>query len=1168
MAQQKLLNARIKWKRDTASNWESKDPVLLNGEIIIVDTAAGDIRFKVGDGTKKYSQLPFTDEGLKQDIANAAKTTVSNTITNETTAGPKLTTTVNGVSATAVTIPAATTDVSGVVTTGEQNLKGNKNFSGALRILNTSGTTNYLAFGSASSTNSYVFLNHKGIKYGTISGSSSSAGAYIDFSLREASIYGNILPAGGQAWNIGSNTAAYGNVYAAKFNGIATKAEALTSTSIGSATKPVYFDANGKPIAITHTIESDVPANAKFTDTNTTYTASNGVTLTGTNFTNSGVRAISKGTTNGTISVNTNGTAAEVAVAGLGSAAYTASTAYTPAAHATNKSNPHEVTAAQVGAIPTTQKGAKSGVAELDENGFVPSSQLPSYVDDVLEYDAKAKFPTTGETGKIYVDKTTNLTWRWGGTAYVEISPSLAIGTTSSTAFRGDYGNTAYTHAVTNKGKAFSSGLYKITTNAEGHVTAATAVQKSDIVGLGIPSTNTTYEVMGAATASAAGTKGLVPAPAAGKQNSFLRGDGTWVVPTDHTYNDMTGASASAAGTHGLVPAPAAGKNTSFLRGDGTWVVPTDHIYTAGTGLSLSSGQFSHSNSVTAKTAYGSTATSASANGGSITVTDVKYDAQGHIIGSTDRTIKLSQTTYTLAGLMGSTAKGSATQPVYWNGTAWTNTTYTLGKSVPSDAKFTDTVYSLPTASSTLGGVKTTSTVTSASGYTACPIVDGVVYYKDTNNTYTLAGLMGSTAKGSTTNPVYWDGTAFKTITSYGGTSNKANTLATARKISLSTGVTGTATEFNGSKDITIPVTSIKEKYLSWGGKNIVGDIAPVDASMSGMLGGVRSNFMLPAGITIEYSTDSGATWTDYGASNSDKRALVSECASMPVLKLGKYTNGATRATDQLRITIDGVAGGVYFALKTICVYMTSGGATGCKCKVEHAQGKAGATGLSDLSFVTDGIYNVDGWSGWNSIPCSLVYGGTRTRTDNSNAIRLTFSITTPYSQSQQCGIFRVLMLGTTCWSGNSNQARYGTVYQLDENQNATFPAQVAATKFKGALTNALTLNGKTYNGSAAVNVGTIGIAYGGTGATTAAAARTSLGITPANIGAATASHNHDSVYLGKTATAAAATKLATARTIKIGNQSLTFDGTKDITFTTAAMGITTTAATIHRYTA
>lgn len=149
-------------------------------------------------------------------------------------------------------------------------------------------------------------------------------------------------------------------------------------------------------------------------------------------------------------------------------------------------------TASEVGAIASSLKGAANGIAELDSSGLVPSSQLPSYVDDVLEYNSKSAFPSTGETGKIYVDKATNLTYRWGGSAYVEISPSLALGTTSSTAFRGDYGNTAYTHA-TNKGSAFTSGLYKITTNSEGHVTAATAVEKADITALGIPSANTTY---------------------------------------------------------------------------------------------------------------------------------------------------------------------------------------------------------------------------------------------------------------------------------------------------------------------------------------------------------------------------------------------------------------------------------------------------------------------------------------------------------------------------------------------------------------------------------------------------------------------------------------------------------------------------------------------------
>lgn len=130
-------------------------------------------------------------------------------------------------------------------------------------------------------------------------------------------------------------------------------------------------------------------------------------------------------------------------------------------------------------------------------SGTIPTASLPSYVDDVLEYSARSSFPSTGETGKIYVDTGTNLTYRWSGSTYVEISPSLALGTTSSTAFRGDYGNAAYTHAVTNKGSAFASGLYKITTNSEGHVAAATAVAKTDITALGIPAQDTTYEFDG-----------------------------------------------------------------------------------------------------------------------------------------------------------------------------------------------------------------------------------------------------------------------------------------------------------------------------------------------------------------------------------------------------------------------------------------------------------------------------------------------------------------------------------------------------------------------------------------------------------------------------------------------------------------------------------------------
>lgn len=85
-------------------------------------------------------------------------------------------------------------------------------------------------------------------------------------------------------------------------------------------------------------------------------------------------------------------------------------------------------------------KGAPNGLASLNENGIIPSAQLPSYVDDVIEIDTFSNLPDTGESGKIYIVQDTNLTYRWSGTDYVEISKSLALGETSSTAYSGDKG--------------------------------------------------------------------------------------------------------------------------------------------------------------------------------------------------------------------------------------------------------------------------------------------------------------------------------------------------------------------------------------------------------------------------------------------------------------------------------------------------------------------------------------------------------------------------------------------------------------------------------------------------------------------------------------------------------------------------------------------------------
>lgn len=126
----------------------------------------------------------------------------------------------------------------------------------------------------------------------------------------------------------------------------------------------------------------------------------------------------------------------------------------------------------------TSLKGAINGLAELDGNGKVPSTQLPSYVDDVVEVANYAALPVTGETGKIYVTLDTNLTYRWSGSAYVEISASLALGETSSTAYRGDRGKTAYDHSQTAHAPSNATAGADWDTNVSNKPTLGTAAAK------------------------------------------------------------------------------------------------------------------------------------------------------------------------------------------------------------------------------------------------------------------------------------------------------------------------------------------------------------------------------------------------------------------------------------------------------------------------------------------------------------------------------------------------------------------------------------------------------------------------------------------------------------------------------------------------------------------
>lgn len=368
--------------------------------------------------------------------------------------------------------------------------------------------------------------------------------------------------------------------------------EALGYTPLKTETTYTLTQDSTDGHKITLTPSSGTATTITIPDNNTTYSAGTGIGISGTTISNIGVRSISTGSSNGTISVNTNGTSADVAVKGLGSLAYKSS-----------------LSASDVSAVPTSSVGVAGGVASLDDTGLVPSSQLPSYVDDTIEgyyssgvfyKDSSHTTAITGESGKIYVDLDTNKIYRWSGSTYVVISDTITLGTTSSTAFRGDYGNTAYTHAATNKGAAFESGLYKITTNSEGHVTAATAVAKSDITALGIPSTNTTYSV---ATQTA---NGLMSSTDKVKLDEIEEGA---------TANTASTTTPLVAGT------AAVGTDTGFARGD--------HVHPAQTTVSGNAG--SATKLATARTiaiSGGATGTATSFNGtANITIPVTSLDA-------------------------------------------------------------------------------------------------------------------------------------------------------------------------------------------------------------------------------------------------------------------------------------------------------------------------------------------------------------------------------------------------------------------------------------------------------------------------------------------------------------------------------------------------------------
>nr|DAP42267.1 MAG TPA: structural protein [Caudoviricetes sp.] len=341
----------------------------------------------------------------------------------------------------------------------------------------------------------------------------------------------------------------------ASAGGSANSAVKLDTATAGSTSQPVYFT-NGKPAAIGYTILSNVPANAKFTDTNTD-----------------------------------------------------------------TKVTQSAVTAADY----TNWRPLVWGSSNSTTEGFSPTT----VTDGVFVASSISCQPSSGTI------KATTFKGNLTGTA--DSANAVAWGNVSGKP--STFTPASHTHKYAS---GFSVSGTTVTVTYGDNTTSTFTTQD----------TNSTYDVFKAATASAAGGKGLVPAPASGAQGKYLRADGTWQTPpdTNTTYDVFKGATSSAAGGKGLVPAPASGAITQYLKSTGAWgAVAWGEI----SGKPSTFIPATHTHNYAGSASAGGSATSA---------------------------VKLDTAT-----------AGSATQPVYFSGGKPVACTYTLGKSVPSNAVFTDT---------------------------------------------------------------------------------------------------------------------------------------------------------------------------------------------------------------------------------------------------------------------------------------------------------------------------------------------------------------------------------------------------------------------------------------------------------------------------------------------
>ena len=571
-----------------------------------------------------------------------------------------------------------------------------------------------------------------------------------------------------------------------------------------------------------------------------------------------------------------------------------------------------EINSKLAGKANSSHKHAAADITSVNASaitGIIPAANLPSFVDDVLEgyygsdgvfyknYDTSTKKYSdayTGETGKIYVNLNDNKNYRWSGSAYVVVSETIALGETSSTAYRGDRGKVAYDHSqktgnphgTTKADLGLGNVENKSSATIRGELTKANV---TTALGYTPPTTNTTYST-GSTTYS--GTTKLYT-------GTGTNTDGTM---TQNAITTALNGKASSGHNHDgvYVPTTEAGTNAAINRLQTGTDTPVDGDYYVSQWAGSASSEAEKARFVRRPVSALWNYIKSKADSVYATKSHShSYAGSSSSGGSANSAVKLD------------TSAGSTTQPVYFSGGKPVAIPYTIGKSVPSNAVFTDTTYG--TGSSTTAGLTKlyTGTGSATDGTMTQSAITSALSGKANNHSHPYLPTAGGTMSGNITFASVGDKTKAAGL-SWSGSTNGASIYYETRAADEGHLVLNMIDDSNVTVDIAAGGTV--KSYFDYGGTfhgSVAGNASSASSvPWSGITG--KPSTYTPSSHTHDdrYYTESEINSKLSGKANTShthtKSQITDFPSSMPASDVYSWAKQSSKPSYKVSVNVDG----------------------------------------------------------------------------------------------------------------------------------------------------------------------------------------------------------------------------------------------------------------------